>query len=115
MVIFMASRKVFIIWDHPLSLESVRRLLNHKDVEIVGETSTFSAAIRDIALSNPDTVIVEEKTGASSTNALFILENSQHVSRVIGFSLSDNNINIYHHEEITAGSAEDLLDLVRFE
>ena len=114
-MIFMAVRKVFIIWDHPLSLESVRRLLNHEDVKIVGETTNSPGALKDIAQLNPDTVIVEEKMGASSTNAISILESSQHVSRVIGFSLSDNKINIYHHEEITAGRAEDLLDLVRFE
>ena len=111
----MAIRKVFIIWNHPLSLESVRRLLNHEDVEIIGETTDFSAALKEIDQLNPDTVIVEEKMGASRMTALSILESSQHVSRVIGFSLSDNNINIYQHEEITAGSAEDLLHLVRFE
>ena len=111
----MATKKVFIIWNHPLSLESVCRLLNHEDIEIIGETDNLPGALEYIAMLNPDTVIVEEDMGALRTNAISILEGSQHVSHVIGFSLSDNNINIYHHEEIIAGNAEDLLHLVRFE
>jgi DNA-binding NarL/FixJ family response regulator len=108
----MARRRVFIVWSHPLSHESVRLLLNHPDVEVVGATSDYLTARNEIARLQPDTVIVEEPAGGASAEALALLESSRRVTRVIGFSLDDNKLSVYRREERTAARAEDLLRLV---
>lgn len=110
----MAIRRVFIIWSHPLSHESVRLLLNHPDVEIVGATADHLIAREEITRLQPDTIIVEveEMTKGVPTEALALLESSPCVTRVIGFSLQDNRLSVYHREERTVARAEDLLGLV---
>lgn len=108
----MAIRRVFIIWSHPLSHESVRRLLNHPDIEIVGATSSYSTARDEITRLQPDTVIVEEMHDSTHAEVVGILESSHGVTRVIGFSLNDNKLNVYHREERLVARAEDLLSLV---
>jgi DNA-binding NarL/FixJ family response regulator len=109
----MAIQQVFIIWSHPLFHESVRLLLKHPDVEIIGSTADHETARDDIERLRPDTVIVEEIGGGTHAEALAILDSSHFVPRVIGFSLDDNKLNVYRRQESTAARAEDLLSIVR--
>lgn len=107
------DKRIFIVWTHPLGHESVRLLLNHPDVEIVGSTADYTTALKDIAHLQPDTVIIEEIGSGVPTKALSILEASPWVTRIIGFSLTDNKLSVYHREEKTVGRAEDLLHLIQ--
>jgi AmiR/NasT family two-component response regulator len=109
----MAIQQVFIIWSHPLSYESMRLLLNHPEVEIVGATADYANAQEEITRLKPDTIIFEETEDGARTVALAILESSHWVRRIIGFSLDDNQLIIYRREERTVMRAEDLLSLIR--
>lgn len=108
----MAIKQVFIIWSHPLFHESVRLLLKHPDVEIIGATKDYVTARDEISRLKPDTVIVEETGLGAHEEALLILQSNPYVNRVIGFSLDDNTLSLYHHQECIVARAEDLLDLV---
>jgi hypothetical protein len=110
---WMAVQQVFIIWSHPLFHESVRLLLKHPDVEIIGSTANYETARDDIERLRPDTVIVEETSSGTHEEALAILDSSRFVPRVIGFSLDDNKLNVYRRQESTIVRAEDLLSTVR--
>lgn len=109
----MAVQQVFIIWSHPLFHESVRLLLRHPDVEIIGSTADYETARDDIERLRPNTVIVEETGSGTHVEALAILDSSRFAPRVIGFSLEDNKLNVYHRQESTVARAEDLLRLVQ--
>jgi DNA-binding NarL/FixJ family response regulator len=109
----MAARQVFIIWTHPLCYESVRLLLNHPDVEIVGAAEDYLTAQNEIDQLRPDTIVVEETGSEANLEPLAILKSSHWVTRVIGFSLADNKLSVYRREQKTAARAEDLLRLVR--
>jgi DNA-binding NarL/FixJ family response regulator len=109
---WLLGRRVFIIWTHPLFYESVRLLLSDPEIEIVGETEDLRSAHSAIAQLRPDTVIVEELGEGAPSEFLSVLESSQWPSRVIGFSLNDNRLNIYRHEKRNAGKAADLRHLV---
>lgn len=106
------GRRVFIVWTNPLFYESVRLLLSHPEIDIVGETANFSDAQDIIRRLRPDTVIVEEVGNEVPAEVLAVLEQSKWHTRIIGFSLDDNRLNLYHREERNAGEAADLRHLV---
>jgi DNA-binding NarL/FixJ family response regulator len=105
-------RRVFVVWTHPIFHESVRLLLNHPDVELVGATSDYGAAQREILGLQPDTVLVEEPGGSLRAEVMGILEASPWSVRVIGLSLEDNSLSVYHREQRTVAQSDDLLQLV---
>jgi DNA-binding NarL/FixJ family response regulator len=105
-------RRVFVIWTHPIFHESVRLLLNHPEVELVGATSDYLAAQDEILSLQPDTVLVEEVGESVRAEVMEILEASSWSVRVIGLSLADNSLRIYHREQRTVAQGEDLLQLV---
>jgi len=110
----MATRRVFVIWTHPLFHESVRLLLQHPDVEWAGATSDRVVAQAQIMSLRPDTILIEEEEGSdASAEALEILAASSADMRVVRLSLADNELKIYHREQRTVGRAEDLLHLVQ--
>lgn len=108
----MSIQRIFIIWSNPLFRESVRLLLNHPDIEIIGATTDFANAQDEILHLQPDTLIVEDIGGGTHPEALAILESNPRVKRIIGFSLDDNKLSVYRREEKTVVRAEDLLSLV---
>lgn len=108
----METRRVYVVWTHPLFYESVRLLLNDPNVELVGATSNYAAAHSQIMNLQPDTIIIEEKEGELSTEVFEFLNDSPLVGRIIGLNLVDNQLCVYHRERRTVGQAEDLLDLI---
>jgi len=109
----MATRRVFVIWTHPLFYESVRLLLQHPDVEWTGATSDRVAAQAQIVSLRPDTILIEEEEGSNApAETLEILEASSADMRVIRLSLADNELRVYHREQRTVGQTEDLLHLI---
>ncbi|HZD55448.1 MAG TPA: hypothetical protein VE136_01895 [Anaerolineales bacterium] len=108
----METRRVYVVWTHPLFYASVRLLLDDPYVELVGANSDYAAAHDQIMKLRPDTIIVEEMEGELSTEALTFLRDSPLLRRVIGLNLTDNQLCVYHREQRTVGRAEDLLILI---
>lgn len=112
----MTTRRVFVIWTHPLFHESVRLLLNRPQIEWAGATSDHEAAQRHIASLKPDTILIEELEGGhAGGEAIKLLENISSDIRIIRISLENNELTMYHREQRTVGQAEDLLKLIQGE
>ncbi|NIS79007.1 MAG: hypothetical protein GTO14_02010 [Anaerolineales bacterium] len=107
----MAGSRVYIIWTHPLFHESVRLLLRHPQVELVGATSDHSTARNQITALEPDVVIIEEVNGEGRENedTVAILRAAP---RVIHLSLANNELSIFHRERHTVTQVEDLVSLI---
>ena len=102
---------VFIIWANPLFLESIRALLSNPEIQLVGASSDFSQAKKEIAVLRPDVVIIEGSSDVSPIDCetLRILTTG---SRVIQMSLDDNELNLFQHQHRTLAQAEDLLAMI---
>ncbi len=112
----MTIRRVFIAWTNSLFYRSVRLLLNHPDVAIVGasqESETVWNVIREL---RPDTIILErrEEMGEETPNLDLdnLWSNGAWNSRVILAGMRDNTAQIYYCEEHVLEQAGDLLQLV---
>lgn len=109
----MATRRVYVIWAHPLFHDTLHQLLNHTDIAWVGAASDFANAVEEILNLNPDTILLEEREGEPITStSMNILEKFDWDLRVIGVSLNDNQLSIYQHEHQTVGQPEDLIRLI---
>lgn len=107
----MQTRRVFVIWAHPLFLESVRLLLKQAKVELVGSTSDHEDAPAQIEVLTPDVVIIEQIDGEkqASLETISILQSG---ARVVRLNMDDNEINLYSREHRTAMQANDLANLI---
>jgi DNA-binding NarL/FixJ family response regulator len=108
----MGIRRVFVIWTHPLFHESVRLLLKHPDIIWVGAASEFETAHEEIMALHPDTVLFEKTKDGIPVNMIEILEVEPWDMRIIGLSLDDNEMSLYHREHQTVVEAGDLLQFV---
>lgn len=111
----MATRRLFIVWSHPLFRETVHVLLDDPAVEVVGAASEFETVLASLESLKPDVIIVEETDDDTviPIEALEILRACSWGPRVIRLSLQDNELWVYYHERRSVGSAEDFLRLVR--
>jgi hypothetical protein len=109
------SRQVFILWLNPLFHETVRLLLDFPEINIIGDSSDYNAARETLGRLQPDTVIFEEdEDNAGICAEIFqILEASTWNLRVIRLSLLDNELKVYHREQSTVSTSEDLRRLVQ--
>ena len=109
------ARRVFIVWSHPLFNETVRRLLDQSEVEVVGTESQRAAARAEIDILQPDTIIVEEDPdqAADYSEALKLVESSPWEPRVIRLSLQDNELWVYQREKWTIRTSGDLIDHIQ--
>ena len=108
----MSTLRVFIIWTHPLFHKSVCLLLKHPKIEIVGANSEYKNAHEEIIALQPDTIIVEEGGKDIPRDVMKYLETYPWNLRVTFLNLTDNQLNMYQHEQRTMGRAEDLLHLI---
>jgi DNA-binding NarL/FixJ family response regulator len=109
----MANHQVYVIWTNPLFHDSLRQLLDHTDITWVGASSDFTVAIEEISHLQPDTILLEEVEGETTTSAFMkIVEQFQWDLRVIGVSLNDNQMSIFQHAQQTVGQTEDLIRLI---
>jgi DNA-binding NarL/FixJ family response regulator len=111
----MLIRRVFIVWSYPLFRETVRLLLKHPAVEIVGASSKYEEALAAIEELRPDTIIVEETEDVAVVRieALQFLKAFMWGPRVIRLSLQDNELWVYSRERRVIGDSTELLQLVR--
>ena len=108
----MAVRRVFVIWIHPLFHESVRLLLKHPDLIWVGASADFKAAHEDILRLLPDTIIFEKTEAGIPAEVVEILEIEKEDIRIIGLSMDDNEISLYHRERQMVMEIGDLLQFI---
>src|SRR5574341_880732 len=111
----MMSRRVFIIWVHPLFYDTIRLLIVHPEVEVVGAGSVYTEALAEIEKLQPDTVIVEEteeNKREAALETLRLLETSSWCSRIVRISLQDNDLWIYQREQRTISNKNDLLQII---
>ena len=110
----MNSRRVFVIWIHPLFLESLRLLLQNANIQWIGSSSLCDQEFAEIERLNPDTILVEEEeNGKIPANLIDLMEASSTNVRIFRLSLADNDLKIYHREKRTVLQADDLLNLIR--
>lgn len=108
----MSVRHVFVIWTHLLFYETVRLLLNHPDI-VLASSSYGSQYVHDeILKTHPDIVLFERLGEGDKENLMKILEIDTWNLRIIGLSLEDNEISIFHRQHQKVEKAGDLLDLV---
>lgn len=108
----MTVRRVFVIWTHPLFHDSVRLLLKHPEIIWVGAARDITTAHEQILSLHPDTILFE-KTGAGiPPGVMELLEMDIWDVRMIGLSLDNNEMSLYHREHQTVGEAGDLLHFV---
>ena len=108
----MAVRRIFVVWDHPLFHESVRRLLDRPGIEWVGAASDRERAHSQIAQLQPDTVLIEEPEGDAASEAISILGAGSSDLRVIRLSLADNELTVYDRKQRRIVEPEDLLTMI---
>lgn len=108
----MAVRRVFVIWTNPLFHDAARLLLKHPDIIILGATADFTTAHEDIMRLQPDTILFEKTSVGVPVDVMGILEADTWDMRIIGLSLDNNEMSLYHHEHQTIVEAGDLLQLV---
>lgn len=108
------DRRVFIVWVHPLFCETVRLLLEHPGIEIVGNSADFDAALEEINQLKPDTVIVEETEDQTETHsgAIQILQACLWGLRVLRMSMQDNELWVYSHERRNINSSDEFIRIV---
>ena len=108
----MTTRHVFVIWVNSLFHESARLLLRHPDIIWVGDAKDFTTAHEAIMKFQPDTILFEKTKGGIPNGMLEILESENWDVRIIGLSLDNNEMSLYHREHQTIVKAGDLLQYV---
>ncbi len=104
-------RRVFVLWRHPLFYESVRLLLRHPKVTLVGATSDYGAGKNQISALKPDVVIVEreDEGDIGTVDPVDLLQKG---STVMSLGLADNELSVYQRQQRTVASSDELLGLV---
>lgn len=108
----MAVRRVFVIWTHPLFHESVRLILKHPDIIWVGAAEDFTTAHEEIQRLHPDTILFEKTRASNLADVMEVLNMNMWDVRIIGLSLDDNEMNLYHRERQMVVEPGDLVQFV---
>jgi len=108
----MSAQKVFIFWVTPLFYESIRWLLKHPDIKLVGATSDYAAVPADIVKKKPDTILIEDTGQQHSVMIMEYLDTLPWAIKIILLGLTDNKLVVYHHEQRSMVQSEDLLQLI---
>ena len=103
--------RVFVYWSNPLFIDSVRQLLRHPEIEIVGESAEYAVTRTQILALKPDVVIAEKDVAGEvdDANSIGILRGGPRLIRV---SLANNDLSVYERQQRTMANAEDLLHLI---
>ena len=111
----MVIRRIYIVWVHPLFCDTVRLLLTHSSIEIVGLSNDYDNATQEISQHKPDTVIIEdtEESAVTRIKTSEIVNMFPEVARIIRLSLKDNELWVYRHERQSITNIEDFLRIIR--
>ena len=109
----MTVHQIYVIWSNPLFHDSLRQLLDLNNIKWVGAASDIPTAAEEILQLHPDTILIEDMEEKSNTNLFMnIVEQFGWDLQVIGFSLNDNELNIFQHAKQMVGKPEDLIRLI---
>ena len=110
----MVIKNVYVIWTHPLFHVSIRALLDHPEIELIGSSSDWIIALEEIAESKPEIIIIEEDDLEINTSInLMVNLGSNHPDyHIIGLNINDNKLNVFHHQEQKVMEVDDLMRLV---
>ena len=108
----MAVRRVYLVWTHSLFHQSVRLLLNHPEVEVVGTTSDYENAADEILGYQPDALLIEETAGRQLKQVMDRLGDIPWDLRVVSLNMVDNLVNLVDLKHSLVESAEDLIHLI---
>jgi DNA-binding NarL/FixJ family response regulator len=107
----MADRRVFIAWSHSLFYGSVRLLLQHPDIEIIGANAESETLWHEVNIFRPDTIIIERRGTGDSIMLGPQTGDSWH-PRIIHAGLHDNTAHVCRCEQHILEQADDLLRIV---
>lgn len=108
----MSARQVYIIWAHPLFHESMRLLLDHPQIQFVGETSDYLAAQEELVRLRPDILLMEDDNGEEHARIMEYFQACPWSMMIFLISMDDNELGIYHHEKRAVVRTNDLLSWV---
>ena len=108
----MTTKRVFVIWSHPLFHDAVRLLLAHPEIEWVGETSDYEGVEEIVKQMNPDIVIFEEDETRLPAQILTMPEKITSLERIIGLNLNNNELRLYQHKLKNVGQTDDLIQSI---
>ncbi len=113
----MDTRRVFIIWSHPLFRDTIHLLLRHPALEIVGIGSDLDTVLQELDRTQPEIIIVEQngEGGDPGIDMLKVLKAGPWEARVIRLSLQDNELWIYHRQRQNVNTPEDFLRIIQDE
>jgi DNA-binding NarL/FixJ family response regulator len=108
-------RRIYIVWVHPLFCDTVRLLLTHPSIEIVGLSNDYDTATEEVAKHKPDTIIIEdfEESAVTQIKTSEIMNLFPEAERIIRLSLKDNELWIYRHKHQSINNIEDFLSIIR--
>ncbi|HWR65821.1 MAG TPA: hypothetical protein VN364_06855 [Bellilinea sp.] len=108
----LAVRRVFVVWTNPLFHESTRLLLEHPDVDLVGAAQNPTMVHEEILKLRPDTILFERTSQPIPEYLIRLMGMDAWDMRLIGLSLEDNKVSLYHREQQAVVEAGDLLQYV---
>ncbi len=99
---------------HVLFARGLSTLLRgREEIEVVGIESEELSGLESIKKLKPDVVVVERgEEGVPIDNVLSHVVRESPGSTVVGLSLGENEIDVYHGHQRQVRRAEDLLDLI---
>jgi len=109
----MAVRRVFIAWSHSLFHGSVRLLLNHPEIEVIGACLGSEIIWSEVISLHPDTIIIE-RGGEGGENAVGLeaFPACESGMRFVQVGLEDNTAWVCRCEPHVIEQAQDLVLLV---
>ncbi len=108
----MARHRIFVIWKNPIFRDSLRMLLNHPDVEVVGNGNVLEQAALEIAGLKPNTILVEITSQPALLELLEILENEKSYLQIIGMNMDNNLATLIQRESRVVFHEDELLEII---
>lgn len=111
----MESPRILVLCRHLLFAQALQTLLSgEEEFEVVGVETEEPRAMETIRLLKPQIVVVETgEEGVLPGSILPYLLRESPGSMMIGLSLTENEISVYHGRQRRVRKAEDLLEVIR--
>lgn len=109
----MTTTRIFVLSDHLMFAHGISSLLSHDlDYQIVGHETGVDQAVTQIKRLKPD-IIIFDSSGSSKSNAeLKRILLARPGIKVIGLSLNNNNLYIYHATQRVVQNIDDFKEAI---
>ena len=108
----MAQHKIYVIWSNPIFRDSLRMIIKHPQIEWVGCKRDFTPALEEIKNLVPDTILVERSEQFTLAELIQGLEQGASELQIIGMSMENNTVTIYHRENYSMVQEDELLKII---